>query len=36
MDGTVFNSSQSWHILFVIIMITVLFPTLYHDLAYEE
>ena len=36
MDGKVFISRQSRHISFVVIMITVLFPTLYLDLACKE
>ena len=36
MEGNVFISRQSRHISFVIIMIKVLFPTLYVYLAYKQ
>ena len=36
MEGNVFISRQSWHIFFVIIMIKVLFPTLYLYLACKQ
>ena len=36
MEGKVFISRQSRHISFVIIMIGVLFPTLYLDLACKQ
>ena len=36
MEGNVFISRQSWHIFFVIIMIKVLFPTLYFYLACKQ
>ena len=36
MDGMVFISRQSWHISSVILMIKVLFPSLYPDLACKQ
>ena len=36
MEGNVFMSRQSRHIFFVIIMIKVLIPTLYLDLACKQ
>ena len=36
MDGKVFISRQSRHLSFVFIMIEVLFPTLFLDLAYKQ